>query len=200
MKKKLVVLVVLFLLILTGWSVYQYKSINLVGETSEPVPADVIIIMGAAVWEEETPSPALKARIDHALKLHLQGYAGKLILSGGQGTNPPTEAEVMQVALLRQGVDASLLYLEKKAANSLENLKFSRDIMAEYGFETAIIVTDPFHMKRSLLIARDLGLKATGAPAKNSILYRNESLKTRYTMREVLVITRYYLLRLWQKD
>lgn len=198
MKKKRAVLVLLFLLTLTGWSVYQYKSISLVGETSEPVPADVIIIMGAAVWEQETPSPALQARIDHAAKLHRQGYAGRLILSGGQGTYPPTEAEAMQVALLRQGVDGSLLYLETEAVNSLENLKFSRDIMADYGFETAIIVTDPFHMKRSLLIARDLGLKATGAPAKNSILYRNDSLRTRYTIREVLAITRYYMLRPWQ--
>jgi uncharacterized SAM-binding protein YcdF (DUF218 family) len=198
MKKKLAVLVIL-LLTLTGWSAYQYQSISLVGETSEPVPADVIIIMGAAVWEEETPSPALQARIDHALKLHREGYAERLILSGGRGIHPPTEAEAMQVALLRQGVDNSRLYLEKEATNSLENLKFSKDIMTEFGFETAIIVTDPFHMKRSLLIARDLGLEATGAPAKNSILYRNDRLKTRYTLREVLAITRYYMLRPWPK-
>lgn len=199
MKKKLALLFIIFLLTLAGWSVYQYKSITLIGETSEPVPADVIIIMGAAVWEQETPSPALQARIDHAAKLHKEGYAGNLILSGGLGTNPPSEAEAMQVALLRQGVDGSILYLEREATNSLENLKYSRDIMTEYGFETAIVVTDPFHMKRALLIARDLGLEATGAPARNSILYRSKSLKARYTVREVLAISRYYIVRTWQK-
>ncbi len=65
--------------------------------------------------------------------------------------------------------------------------------MDQNNWETAIIVTDVFHIKRVLLIAGDLGLAASGAPAKNSVLYRNRNLKIRYTMREVLALASYYL-------
>ena len=192
---KFIVLGICFGLI-TGlaWGGFQYWSITKTGEEAAPRPADVIIVLGAAVWPEG-PSPALQARLAHAVALYHEGYAGHLILSGGLGTHPPTEAEAMQVAALKMGVPKDVLHLEGRATNTVENLRFSREIMEKEGWQKAIIVTDSFHIKRALLIARDLGIEASGAPAKNSILYRNRDLRASYTRREVLALTRY----LWDR-
>ncbi len=190
--KKRVVIFIIVLMILAGGGTYQYYSILHVGEHAEPQPADVIIVLGAAVWPQG-PSPALQARIYYATRLYHEGYADKLILSGGLGENPPTEAEAMAVAASVLDVKADAMYLEKEARNTRENLAFSKNIMEENNWETAIIVTDVFHIKRALLIAGDLGLSASGAPAKNSVLYHNRNLKIRYTIREVLALTNYYL-------
>ncbi len=190
--KKIAVVLLILLVVLAGWFTYQYYSILQVGEQTEPQPADVIIVLGAAVWPQG-PSPALQARIYYATQLYHEGYADKLILSGGLGENPPTEAEAMAVVATVLDVKADAMYLEKEARNTRENLAFSKEIMEENNWETAIIVTDVFHIKRALLIAEALGLEAYGAPAKNSVLYRNRSLRIRYTVREVLALISYYL-------
>jgi len=195
---KVVTILSFLLTIVLAWAGIQYWSISKIGEEAIPQPADVIIVLGAAVWPQG-PSPALQARIDRAVELYNQGYADKIILSGGLGKNPPTEAEAMKVSMLRSGVETSAIHLEKEATNTIENIKYSKEIMEEYGWQSAIIVSDSFHMKRALLIAKNLGVDAYGAPAKNSVLYKNQQLRISYTLREVLALNRYYLLMLFFK-
>ena len=191
-KKKTLFAPVLILLILICLLVYQYKSILLVGERAEPSPADVIIVLGAAVWPQG-PSPALQARVEYAAQLYHEGYADKIIMTGGMGQNPPTEAEAMAAAAAELDVKAGAIYLEKEAGNTRENLEYSQGIMEANGWRTAIIVTDLFHIKRALLLAEELDLSACGAPAKLSPLYQNSILKARYTLREVFALKWYYL-------
>lgn len=181
----------LIILALSALGVYQYYSILHVGEKAEPCQADVIIVLGAAVWPHG-PSPALQARVDYATQLYHEGFADKMIMTGGMGQYPPTEAEAMAVVATALDVRADSIYLEKEARNTRENLKYSQEIMDENGWQTAIIVTDLFHVKRALLIAEELGLSACGAPARNSALYQNKIFKARYTLREVLALARHY--------
>lgn len=177
-----------------AWMGYQYVSISHVGETSEPTQADVIIVLGAGVWPNG-PSPALLARTNHAAEIYKQGFAKQIILSGGLGQYPPTEAEVMQDILLAQGIAEEVMYLETEAVNTEENLAFSKVIMEEQGWTSAIIVTDVFHLKRALLIAKKHGLTASGAPVKETVLYTNAALKFKYTLREVAAITYHHLTK-----
>jgi uncharacterized SAM-binding protein YcdF (DUF218 family) len=186
------------ILILIGlcWGIYQYITITKIGDFSQPKEADVIIILGAGVWENG-PSPALEARTNHAAQIYEEGYAKRFILSGGLGDHPPSEAEAMQKILLEMDVDLDqeVLFLEDQARNTVENIRYSKEIMKEQGWDTAVIVTDTFHVKRALLIAKDQNIKAFGAPAKNSVLYQNKSLRVSYTLREVAAITKYHIVR-----
>lgn len=102
----------------------------------------------------------------------------------------------MKQELLKRGIDPQSILLETRATNTVENLKYSKWIMNEQNFKSAIIVTDSFHIKRALLIAEDLDIKAFGAPVRNSPLYTNQELRINYTLREVLAITWYYLYRI----
>lgn len=190
--KKMVGFLLLLIMVVLLWGIYQYWSISTIGNSTEPQAADVIIVLGAAVWENG-PSPSLKARIDYAQQLYSAGYAPKLILSGGQGMHGPTEARAMADALIATIAPEHLL-LEEQSTNTYENLRNSKQIMEQYGYRSALIVTDAFHLKRALLIAEDIGLTAYGAPAKDSVLNRNKSLKMYYTAREVLALINYWIM------
>lgn len=194
--KKIIICVLIPIILLILWFSYQYRSILSIGEAAKPTAADVIIVLGASVWPQG-PSPALQARIEHGAYVHAQGFASYFILTGGLGAHPPTEAEAMMHELLRMGIDPQLILLEKKSTSTLENLMFSKEIMSDHGFDTAIIVTDVFHIKRALLIAEDLNIKASGASVRKSPLYTNEDLRHNYAIREVLAITWYYLYRIF---
>src|SRR5882724_3797868 len=68
------------------------------------VTYDVIVVLGAAVWPGGQPSPTLQRRVMHAVDLMQQGYAVYLLVTGGMGHYPPTEAEVMQRLAVAHGI------------------------------------------------------------------------------------------------
>jgi len=193
--RRIAVMMVILIIMGLIWGFYQFGSVLETGEKALPESSDVIIVLGAAVWPQG-PSPALQYRLVHAAQLYREGYAKHIILSGGLGTHPPTEAEAMKNALLEMDVPMNAMYLEPLSTNTMENLIFSREIMQKNGWQTAVIVTDVFHIKRALLIARDLEIEATGAPVKNSILYRNRQMLYRHTLREVLALLHFYISKI----
>jgi len=71
--------------------------------------ADVIIVLGAAVWAGGVPSPALRRRALHAVELFQQGLSDVLIVSGGIGKNPPSEARIMRRLAVQQGISEKKL-------------------------------------------------------------------------------------------
>jgi len=163
-------------------------------------PADAIIVLGAAVWANERPSPALNARVQHAITLYRQGLAPHLILCGGVGKNQPSEAEVMRRLAVSAGIPADALVLEERSRSTEESLSNARALMAARGWQTAIIVSDPFHLYRAELIARHLGLEAYGSGAHSSPTYAHTLLRMRYTIREALAVVWYYATRLVELD
>lgn len=190
--KKVIFTLAILSLIGISWVVYMYHSIIEIGEQSVPEQADVIIVLGAAVWQDG-PSPALRARVNHAFEVYESGYATEFILSGGLGHYEPTEAEAMMSILIDYGVPSDQLHLETEATNTRENIEFSHELMKQNNWESAIVVTDVFHIKRTLLICNDESIECYGSPAKNSVLYTNQSLKLSYTLREVVAITQHYI-------
>jgi len=182
------------LLFIGLWFVYQYHSILYIGTNAIPEESDVVIILGASVWHQG-PSPALQARIEQGARIHKENLAEYIITTGGLGAHPPTEAEAINHELIEIGIKQQYIFLETSSTNTYENMKFSKDIMEEHGFESAIIVTDVFHLKRALIIAHDMDIEATGSPAKNSPLFTSKDLLHSYTIREVLAISWYNVYR-----
>ncbi len=173
-----------------------YHSIDEQSGKEEARSSDAIIVLGSAVWPNEQPSPSLRARTERAIELYQDGYASYLILSGGLGRYPPEEAEVMRRLAVETGVPAEALILDGEAHTTWESLLHCRRIMRERGWRTALIVSDPFHMKRSLLMAGDMGLVAYGAPALDSPTYTFPARRVYYTSREVLALWWYLVGRI----
>jgi vancomycin permeability regulator SanA len=176
--------------------VVTYGAIDRRSSLDDSAPADVILVLGSAVWPNEQPSPSLRARTERAIQLYQQGYAPHLLLSGGLGRYPPEEAEVMRRLAVEAGIPQEALILDQEAHSTWESMEMAQKVMEQEGWKTAIIVSDPFHIHRALLMAGDANFKAYGAPALDSPTYTIPSRRLFYTSREVLALWWYLVQRL----
>jgi vancomycin permeability regulator SanA len=174
-----------------------YRTIDVRSAQDGVRQADVILVLGSAVWPNEQPSPSLRARMDRAIELYRDGYAPYLILSGGLGRYPPEEAEVMRRLALEAGIPQEVLLLDEDAHSTWDSIIKAREILGEKKWETVLIVSDPFHIHRALLMARDAGFVAYGSPALDSPTYIVPARRAFYTSREVLALWWYLAQRLW---
>lgn len=138
--------------------------------------ADVAIVLGAATYDGEV-SPVYQERINHGISLYNEGYVKKLIVTGGIGSgNSQSDAYAAKQYAISQGVPEIDILTEDASAITQENLENAKTIMDENGYDTAIIVSDPLHMRRSMLLAQDIGINAYSSPTPTS---KYTSLKTK---------------------
>lgn len=127
-----------------------------------------IIVLGAKVHPDGSMSKSLQHRCEAAMAAWEKGAAPKLILCGGRvGEAPCSEASVMAELLTKKGMPADALILEDQSQNTVENLKFAKEIMAANGFSDAAIVTSDYHVQRAIWIARKFSIRACGIAAKS---------------------------------
>ncbi len=169
-----------------------YVWVDSVAQVDEARRVDAIVILGSAVWPGGRPSPSLYARTQHAIELYRAGYAARMILCGGVGQYPPAEAEVMRQLAIAAGVPSEALFLDDSSHSTEENLAHAKALMDRHGWKSALIVSDPFHLLRAQIIARDLGITAYRSPAADSPTYTTPRLRFQYTTREALALIWYY--------
>lgn len=134
-------------------------------ERRRPVPpgADYLVVLGGTLDGCE-PAPVLAARLDAALERsaaeEAAGYAPLLVVTGGKGRHETcTEAAAMARYLAARGVPAERIRREERARNTIENLRFSAELMAaERPGYRCTVVTSGFHAVRSGLAARRAGV------------------------------------------
>ena len=139
-------------------------------EKGEP-DLDVIVVLGAQVWPDG-PSVSLKYRLDTALRYLEENERTVCIVSGGQGSNEPcTEAEEMSRYLTQHGIAPERILMEDRSENTVENIRFSMMLLDLKQSRTGI-VTNNFHVYRSVAIARKQGLEQVcGIAAPSSAFY-----------------------------
>lgn len=169
-----------------------YLRVDSRSQTDAARRADVIVVLGCQVWPGERPSPALAARTRHGIDLYRSGYAPRMILSGGVGTYPPAEAEVMRRMAVTAGVPQDALVIDDTAHSTEDSMRTIKQLMNSHGWKTALIVSDPFHLLRSETMARDLSIEAYGSPASDSPTWTVPHLRVYYTAREALALIWYY--------
>lgn len=158
--------------------------------------ADVAIILGAAA-DREGVSEVYQERINHGITLYQEGYVKVLIVTGGIGDgNDKSDACMAKQYAVSQGIEAADILTEDTSTITQENLKNAKEIMDREGYKTAILVSDPLHMKRAMLLAEDAGIAAYSSPTPTS---KYVSLKTQipFLAREVFFYIGYKLYRLF---
>ena len=141
----------------------------------EQKDSDVIIVLGAQVKEDGTPSVALERRLTAALDTY-RVDPQTVICCGAQGSNEPAaEGDVMRAWLIERGVRAEDVIAETKSFNTRENLRYARKIMEEKGLSQALIVTSDYHVARALALCGQVGISATGkgSPSKPEYFIKN---------------------------
>jgi uncharacterized SAM-binding protein YcdF (DUF218 family) len=153
--------------------------------------ADAAIVLGAAVWAGN-PSPVLRARLDHALLLFQNKQITRIVVTGGVGRGDTmSEAEASAEYLKSKGVPAEAILLEQEGRSTYESLKTAAVLAKEANIMRVLLVSDPFHMLRSLKMAQDLGLEAYASPTTTSPISTRPLEEQFYMLREAIAYTAY---------
>lgn len=165
-----------------AYSIWSFSSVRHLEKT------DAAIVLGAAVWDQ-VPSPVFQRRIDHAIHLYHSGNVTGIVFTGGsRSPADPAESEVARAYAIEHGVDAADIRIETKSRITEENLRYAQEAARDAGWRTFVIVSDPLHMKRSLAMARDLGITAYPSPTTTTA-YRTLQTQVPFFLRELF----YYL-------
>ena len=179
----------------TGYTALQADIIWRYGAVDETRPAGVAIVLGAGTFNGEV-SPVYQARIDHGVWLYENGYVEKLILTGGYGAGSSvSDAAAAGQYAVSAGMPEADILLEERSAITQENLQYAKELMEDAGYETALVVSDPLHMKRAMLLAKDAGIGAYSSPTPTS-RYRSLKTKAKFLAREVFYYIGYQVYRL----
>ena len=185
------VLSILFYLIFTAISIVSY------GKTDGKANSDVAIVLGAGTSNGEV-SPVYRERINHGIWLYENDYVDYLILTGGIGEgNNSSDAYIAKQYALSKSVPEQVIFIEEKSTITEENLENAKAIMDENSFDTAIIVSDPLHMKRAMLMAGDYGIDACSSPTPTT-MYRSFKTKILFLVREEFFYIGYSIVRVFR--
>ncbi len=155
-----------------------------VGQRDSSGPADAAIVLGAAQWNGR-PSPVFQARLDHAARLWQAGRVRWVLVTGGQAWgDTQAEADVGARYLRTQGLPSSRVLAVPTGENTYVSLEAAAARMRELRLSRALLVSEPYHMKRSLRMARDLGLEAEPAPDRDSPYAHNPLAELHQAARE----------------
>ena len=138
--------------------------------------AQAIVVFGAAQYNG-TPSPVLRARLDHAAKLYERGYADRVVVTGGRLPEDRfSEAGASARYLRSKGVPDSSILREVQGRTSWESLASTARILKQRGLTDVVLVSDGFHSARIGAMASELGLNAHTSPTTTSPITGAETL------------------------
>lgn len=128
--------------------IYTFNDDSALYETGKR-KADAGIIMGAAVWGGNRPSPVLRERINKGFEIYKKQYVSYLVLTGGGSPNEKTEAEVARKTLIEYGVEYKNLYTEQTSNSTLEQVFYLRDTLYnKLKWNRIILISDNYHLFR----------------------------------------------------
>ena len=175
---------------------YLYQQIRTTAGRDEARAADAIVVLGAAQYNGR-PSPVLKARLDHVLDLHHDGYAKSIITTGSYGPDPNfSEAHVSTQYLIQHGVAEDSIITEQGSGSTRDSIRAAAALMQSKGWKSALVVSDGFHLFRLQRIFKDEGIVAYTSPAPDSPIEIASGQRFLYSLREVLLFSAYRLLNL----
>ena len=89
------------------------------------------VVLGTQVLPGGRPSRTLDARVRHAARLYAEGRIGRVVVTGGVGKHPPSEAEVMARVLREEGVPEEAVLLEDEAESTWDSARLVAAMEAE---------------------------------------------------------------------
>lgn len=190
-KIRRVLLIIFFFFILLYSFVWFWVATRVNLDTKKK--SDTIIVLGARInLRPGVINPCLLGRVNRGVELYQQGFAKKIIFSGGVDREDGTvEAEAMKNMAISQGVSAANILTEATSDSTYQNLLNSQQVMKQNQLQTSLIVTEPFHTPRASLIAQKLKMNYSVSPA-NSSCWSDWKYLSRFLWREPFALIKYF--------
>ncbi len=164
-------------------------------KTNIPAHADAILVLGAKVNLDNTPSNPLYERVTEAAQLYAQNKADYIITTGGVGLGSIAESKIGAKVAEQQGVPKDKILPESISHNTFQNVEQGRKIAKQYNIKSVIVISDRFHVARGVLVAKHFGFDPVYWDYPNDNYYKNSALIRNYA-REALAIL-FYIPKLY---
>lgn len=160
-------------------------------EEAQVFDADAIVVLGASVFADGTPSGILQDRLDDGIALYFAGAAPKIIMSGDNSTVSYNEVKAMKDYAISQGVPSEDIFCDHAGFSTYETMYRAKYV---FGAQRLVVATQSYHLYRALYDANALGMQAVGVPSDYGA-YNNQ---TWYDMREIPARTKDFFMVLFQ--
>jgi uncharacterized SAM-binding protein YcdF (DUF218 family) len=146
--------------------------------------SDAIVVLGTAQYNG-VPSAIFQARLEHAITLYKQGVAPTVVTVGGKRAGDAfTEAEAGRDYLAQSGVPVGALLAVPEGNDTLSSMRAVAAQFRSHGWQTAVLVSDPWHVMRSVRMADDSGIDAVGSPTRQGPAVQTRTTQAFYIFRE----------------
>jgi vancomycin permeability regulator SanA len=153
-----IIVVIVFLLF--SYFYNELKMNNYSEDFNTNGKTNVGVVLGAAVWTGNKPSPTLASRIDKAAKLYKKGIIERVQLTGGNAPGELSEAEVAFNYIITKDVDSADILIENQTTSTTDQIRFVKNVLvASRLFEEVFIISDQYHLTRVNEISSFYNLK-----------------------------------------
>ncbi|OOC53035.1 MULTISPECIES: YdcF family protein [Nocardiopsis] len=171
-----------------GWVWYTARQ-------DDRVPSDAIVVLGASQYNG-VPSPVYEARLRHAQVLYLEGVAPVIVTVGGKLPDDNfTEAASGRNWLIEVGVPGDQIIAVEEGRDTLQSIDAVSEVFEEHSWDTAILVSDPWHSLRSAQMAADYGIDAGTSPSRSGPAVIERSTQLWYISRETAALWYYWIFK-----
>lgn len=193
-KKILLILGVILLTIFVyamGINYYvKYTVMNKIKTIDEIKDVDTIIVLGAKVYDDGRLSLMLKDRLDKTIEVYNKLDIKKVIVSGDSEDSDYDETSWMKEYLINNGIPEEDIIVDIYGLSTYDSIYRLKNV---YGINKSIIITQKYHLYRSLYIANSLGIEAYGIPASGEH-YFGQNIRE---LREILARNKDFLTSLF---
>ncbi len=185
---ELIVLLLIFAFFFISQDQENYKSYR----TNNKLVVGVVL--GAAVWSNNKPSPSLSARVDEAIDLYNKKIIDKIQLTGSNAPGEMSEAKVALFYLYKRLINMDDIWLEENTTSTTEQVRFIKDdLINQNNVGGIVIISDSYHLTRVREICNFYKIKSFFA---SSNLKLNFQSKLYYKMRESVALVIFWFFAL----
>jgi vancomycin permeability regulator SanA len=136
---------------------------------------NVAVVLGAAVWSDNQPSPSLSGRVDRAIALYTNKFVGSILLTGSNAPGEMTEAEVALEYARERGMDMEKVRYESLTTSTSEQLKYiKKHLIDNENINDVIVVSNAYHLLRIIEISKFFNINIKVAASTSYLNYKKK--------------------------
>ena len=163
--KFILITILIFIVILFSINIYIVESSksNII-KNNDDIPKDIdcILILGASI-KEDKPSKMLEDRLLKGIELYQKNISSKIIVSGDHREDDYDEVNVMKNYLIEKGIPSEKIFMDHYGISSYDSIYRAKK---NYKANKIVLVTQKYHLYRSIYIAKRFDIDVYGVPAK----------------------------------
>ncbi len=148
---------------INGWvcatTFSTFESLQTATDQAASSDADAVVVLGAAINWDGSPSTILQDRLDVAITLYRAGVAPKIIMSGDNSDSSYNEVMAMANYAIDQGVSADDIFCDHAGVSTYDSMYRLRYV---FGVKSCVVVTQEYHLYRAVYDAQSFGIEARG--------------------------------------